>query len=674
MKKNIMLKIFCFIMICCFSFLFISCGYDSPPEGEEGSELGGQTEEMENLYGVKVLYRPLDYDYDVGSGAEPGQKNEYYGKYAFYILYYLYNIYGIPNATIINNIFKIQNAPAGEWTDKTFPEGEQDTRTLTFNYNYLPYLYDSIRYKVDTYGKVVGQIKEEEDVTSEDFTEYDLVGADVNTAWEWSFQYNNETYPSFVSTYNIDFQANNHIYTNSLSKNTVGNYYNENNYTDVYLGSNSVSDSEHYSDFVKALEYVIYSYALDLEPNAVLVNTRGNASNPYTVQINGYNTVDEALQARKDLFKKAGSFVGLATRQINKISTWIKTNVIGIDANNSKDSFTSYDKLYEVLNEEDAVIGYQPAPDANISTFEMGRAYDKAVDEIIKYVCRYATIGKEGGGDLTVDNRFLASEVIEYAGTTFYANSDAFFPKYDPTSSLSNRIRPLEYQSAVLMPRGERYLQAVTLTFKYDADLDGTDPSEGFNTDKFIDIQVELNYYNASKNKVYKLSTKQTRVYDGSFVWGCGPNMNDGFYSNVQANHGMVELNGFKNNSELQADGLLYAGSYIHLGAFDTSILPTDLADRNYKLYPYVSKNPLTLLGTTDVRKYYKLLEPSTGDNLEENQTYISGCFNEKMVEGKCDYLEIVYKVLKDKNDLTKNYNFYTGISMIDSSSLKYQL
>ena len=68
---------------------------------------------MENLYGVKVLYRPLNYDYDVGSGAEPGQKNDYYGIYAFQILSYLYNIYGIPDTdySILKNIFKIQNTP-----------------------------------------------------------------------------------------------------------------------------------------------------------------------------------------------------------------------------------------------------------------------------------------------------------------------------------------------------------------------------------------------------------------------------------------------------------------------------------------------------------------------------------------------------------------------------------
>ena len=669
MKKNIVLKIFCFIMICCFSFLFISCGYETPLEGEEGSELGGQTEEMENLYGVKVLYRPLNYDYDVGSGAEPGQKNDYYGIYAFQILSYLYNIYGIPDTdySILKNIFKIQNTPSSGWSDKTFPEGEQDTRTL-------PYLYDSIRYKVDIFGKVVGQIKDKEVVSSSDFTEYDLVGVDTNTAWEWSFRYDSTSYPSFMSSSSTKVEFNNHIYVKNFNETLLKDYYsNGKEYNDVYLGTQTAKDTENYSDFVKTLEYV--SYALDLEPNAVFV-TSSSGTIPYTVQINGYNSVDEALQARKDLFKKAGAFVGLSTRQINQISNWVKTNVIGLGSNITNDNLTYCDKLYEVLNASNEVIGYEPLEDySTTSTFDMGRAYDKAVDEIIKYVCRYATIGKEEGGDLTVENRFLASEVIEYAGTTFYASSDAFFPKYDPSAPLSTKIRPLEYQSAILMPRGERNINGIVIALKYDADLDGTDPDEGFNTEKYIDIKAELNYYNVSKNKLYTIASAQTRVSDGSFVFGSSQSeyIEDGKYSNVPPNHGMLELSGFEKNSELVADGLLVNDDSVHLGVYDTSILPTDLAERNYILFPFVSKSPLTLLGTTDVRKYYKLLEPTADDDLEENQTYIAGRFNEEMAAGKCDYLEIVYKVLKDKNNLAKNYNFYTGIISTEALSLDYE-
>ncbi len=663
MKKSILLRIFCFIMICCFSFVFISCGDAEPGEEEEGSPLSGHSAEMADLYGVKVLYRPLSYDYDVGSGAEPGQKNDYYGVYAFQILNYLYHIYGIPEETYgtIKDIFKIQNAPSTGWNDKNFSEGEQDTRTLTFDYNNIPYLYDSIRYKVDTKGNVIGQIKNDEIVTAEDFEGYEIVGADLNTSWKWSFQYDNSTYPSFVYSYNTGVQVNNHLYSKDF--NILKNYegYTKNQYNKIYLSETlNATDTEHYSDFVKTLEYVIYSYALDLEPEVVIVNTRGNGSDPYTIEINNTD-VDQKLQERKDLFKKAGAFVGLSTNQINKIANWIKVNVIGIGSNITNDTFTYYDKMYEILNGDGSLIGYQPAEDANVSSYDLGRSYDKAVDEIVKYVCKYASIGTEGGGDLTVENRFLASEVIEYAGAKFFATSDKFFPKYNPAAPSSNTIRPLEYQSVVLMPRSERYLQGLTIAIKYDADLDGTDPDEGFNTEKYIDIKVELNYYSRQTKKLYKLASDQTRVYDGSFVFGTGPHMEDGKYSNVPANHGLLELSGFDKNSELAADGLLY-NDYIKLGKYDTSLLPTDLADRNYLIAPFTTKNPLLLLGTTDVRKYYKLLEPTADEGLEENQTYISGRFNEEMVDGKCDYVEIVYKAIKDKNNLTKNYNFYTGI------------
>ena len=662
MKKSILLRIFCFIMICCFSFVFISCGDADPGEEEEGSPLSGHSAEMADLYGVKVLYRPLNYDYDVGSGAKPGEKNDYYGAYAYSILAHFYQIYGIVDNDSIQDIFKIQNTTVGpNWHDKEFPAGEQDTRTLTFDYNNLPYLYDSIRYKVDTKGNVIGQIKNDEIVTSEDFEGYEIVGTDFNTSWKWSFQYDNLTYPSFVSSSSTKVQTNDHIYVKYFNEELLKDHYiEENQYNEIYLGGSDKSDTEHYSDFVKTLEYVIYSYALDLEPEVVIVNTRGNGSAPYTIEINNTD-VDQKLQERKDLFKKAGAFVGLSTNQINKIANWIKVNVIGIGSNITNDTFTYYDKMYEILNGDGSLIGYQPAEDANVSSYDLGRSYDKAVDEIVKYVCKYASIGTEGGGDLTVENRFLASEVIEYAGAKFFATSDKFFPKYNPAAPSSNTIRPLEYQSVVLMPRSERYLQGLTIAIKYDADLDGTDPDEGFNTEKYIDIKVELNYYSSQTKKLYTLASDQTRVFDGSFVFGTGPHMEDGKYSNVPANHGLLELSGFDKNSELAADGLLY-NDYIKLGKYDTSLLPTDLADRNYLIAPFTTKNPLLLLGTTDVRKYYKLIEPTADEGLEENQTYISGRFNEEMVDGKCDYVEIVYKVIKDKNNLTKNYNFYTGI------------
>ncbi len=676
MKKNIILRIFCLIMICCFSFVFISCGGpESPLEDEEGGELSGRTEEIENLYGVKVLYRPLTYDYDVGSGAEPGQTNDYYGKYAYSIISYLYKIYGVLAEGTLKNIFSVYaNAPdvlPGNWTDT--PPNPDDR--IPFEYKNIPYLYDSIRYKVDTKGTVVGKVTNGEKTEYEKSEQYEIYAADLNQKWKWSFSYENSNIPALFSpnilaeTGSTNYKFNNKVYTNLQMLNTVSNHYQaqESKYIQAYVGT-----EEKYSTFVKALEYVIYCYSLDLEPNEVIVSSTQNGEEPYSVTIMGFNSVDEALENRKELFKKAGSFVGLASRQITKIANWIKINVIGLDSTITDDYFTTCDTIYEVVNAQGDVTGFEFS--GSTERFPLKREYSQAVDKIVKKVCEDVSIGKEGGGNLTVDNRFLASEVIEYAGTTFYANDDSFFPAYDPNDKTSTKIRPLEYQSVVIMPRGEKNINEVQILLKYDADMDGTNPDDGFNLDKYIDIKVELNYYNAEHKKLYVLTSEQTRVYDGAFVFSTGQYTDGGKWSHMPDDHGMLTLTNFNNCKELVNDGLLLKDEFIHLSKYDTSILPTDVADRNYVSSPYITQNPLVLLGTTDVRKYYSLIEPTADEALEENQTYITGRFNEKMVDGKCDYLEIVYKVLKDKNDLAKNYNFYTGIYMIDDENLDYHV
>ena len=207
-------------------------------------------------------------------------------------------------------------------------------------------------------------------------------------------------------------------------------------------------------------------------------------------------------------------------------------------------------------------------------------------------------------------------------------------------------------------------LSDLWIALKYDADLDGTE--EGvFDPNKYLDIIVELNYFNHSLNKVFVLGSQQTRVYDGGYVFGEDLEIN----GEIIENHGMVVFDDFTKNCNDPDFYDISIGGGVHVNAFNPDIgggiLKTDVGESGYNGQPMVSENPLVIVGTTDVRKYYSIIEPAD-EELGENQFYITGRANEQMYGGSdgCDYVEVTYKVLKQRGDTTTNYKFYTGVAM----------
>lgn len=650
-------------------------GSDPDEFDEDFDEDEYQEEMIYDMYGTRVLYRPDSYNYNTGSGAESGKENDYYGKYAYFILNALYETYGITKENRVTNYAK-----------------------LNIDEDKLPYFYDSIRYRVDTIGTVTHTKNEGEENSTALSTadQYIVVGAELNP-WKWSFDYNvsgwNAQYNAMLITEDFYYINNNKLINSQFTKQeeiaTQGliKYTQDvaDKYVEVYLGTDDESDSENYSDFVKTLEYVVYSYALDLEPNQVSVTINDNATSQddlYEVSIAGFESVDEALSDAKDLFTKIGSYVGLIERQINKISAWIKSNVVGDDvvdyyannSDNSNDSFTTYQKVTEVIG-TDGSVSYEFEVADSTSLYNL-RNYDKtndgsagAIDNIVRAVCSNVSIGTDNSSgtstDVTIDNRFLASEVKEYAGESFYIQDDANFPAPGASASLL-AIQPLEYQSVQLMPKEAIDVSDVWVAIKYDADLDGTE--EGvYDPTKYLDMIVELNYYNHTLNKLFVVGSQKTRVYSGGYVFG------EDYEANGEKieNHGMVLFENFASNCKDKTfESIAVNGEGLHLGPFNpdvgNGILKTDVADRGYKGWPIVSLSPKVLVGTSNARKYYSIIEP-LDEELEEGTTYITGRANEKMYAGDdgCDYLEITYKVLKKKGDRTTNYKFYTGLALL---------
>lgn len=676
-KKTIIFRIICLLMLCIFPALALLSGCDEFAELDDFEESDPETITSSSLYGTKVLYRPDDYNYDEGSGATDGGTNDYYGQYAWHIINFLYNIYEIGNNNSEDHFTIHYNNP-------NFPEEN------------IPYLYDSMRYQVNIEGLVTAR----KTITADDpnptavplpsSEQYYVVGADTSVAWNWGAPYemrllNNN--PQDTNTFLTYTEEQYNGYTIN-GNNLYGSYYDENSFLNsivayyslptftstlmnYYLGTENAyeTDTEKYSDFVKALEYAIYCYAVDLEPAQVTV-TFANDGTP-NVQVTGHtatndqSSVDLALAKAKENFQILGSFVGLADRQIEKIEAWVLDNIIGRDVVDNSDYFYTYSNVTEVVTvDENGEYSYSYEFDTMSSRIELGRDYEGTVANIIQNVCSEVSIGNDGGSDVTIDQRFPASEVMEYAGVSNNVYSDKSFAVPGQENS-ADKIRPYEYQSIVFMVKEEVSVDGVGIALKYDSGLDGT--TEGVYGEEYLDIIVDLNYYNNATDTLTVLKSRQIRVYDG-------PWDQDNVYWDWADGTGGKGFDAEETGApEDHYSGIYFDGVDIErLGVFKTNIgdgvLKTDVGENGYSSSLLISEDPLVLVGTTDVRKYYEIVEPGSSelDNelIPDGYTYLSGRFNSDMFSGAegCDYLEVTFKVLKRKSDTTPNrYKFYAG-------------
>lgn len=651
-------------------------------------------EQLENsqstpLYGTKVLYRPDHYDFNAGSGGTEEEENNYYGKYAWEILYRLELIYGISD---------LENPNIKDKEGESF---------ISFNTENLPYLYDSIRYQVDEYKQISNSLSFDGENWSSTFVDYTNMSANLNNAWNWSFEINEDDNSSRPYLYdNIDgkiikktgstidtiFDYGFDAYLQEL----ISPYYSRisTNYLNIYLGTSSAkeTETEKYSDFVKALEYVIYCYSLDLTPGEVEVVPVMQNGKYYQVTIyetvNGVRvsmTVDEALEKIKETFDKLGTYVGIAERNKIKIQNWILENVIGQDAmaNDSVIEYTNAtqitygDKTFVATNTTEAnqkldELGYDgediTIKDVTFETKKVGRDYQATVEKIIDGVCAEVQIGGNEDDDVNVDDRFLASEIMEYWGNSFAPGGDEDpFPYFEDFESGkgSRAIRPLEYQSAVIMFKEEVNVTSLTVAFQYDADLDGyqTATGEAFDGSRYLTIEVGLNYFNYATGEKTVVQTKTINVPDGKLVDLLGDDNLDeaskkaGVEFSQRVDFGLDEpiLGDWKKD--------LICGPFnVDIG---NGILKTDVGENGYRGNPFVSQDPITIVGTTSVKDYYEIIEP-TEEQIAKGETYLTGQLNAEKFKGSdgCDYLEVTYRVIKKVGDTTTNYKFYTGITV----------
>lgn len=635
-------RVICALFICMFAFLSVGCfgiGSDSDfhdllIEMYKNGEITLEElqEQLKNsmstpMYGTKVLYRPEHYDYDgaVGEGNE-----EYFGQFAWRILNALTETYG----TVTDTAYLSQ----------------QQLDLDYYNNISQKYYYDSIRYNIYSQEEYNSKIIYEEDTSgnitynnkkySEKWSESDFTTISVNTenAWNWTFgsKDNPEAWIYEDDYYGFDLAENNYIVKNSFGKNGNSNDYfdglqtyyinNQNNYTISYLGTELQQETENYSDYVKALEYVIYCITMDLTP--ANINVTLNADGTPNVKIGNFADVDSALTYIKEVFDKIGTYVGVSTAKAERIKDYILTNVIGANAlNNDFVSITKYDTVKVYQNSDGtqhteivgSTISEPPLP--------IHRDYEGVLNNIFDAIYKDVHIGSES--DDTINNRYPASEIIDYYGNNFFISADKEFAN----------IKPLEYQSAVLMFSEDVTVDNLMLHFKYDAGLDGDD---NYDPNASITINVYVNFYDHSEKRYYEKLVKETIVVkDGPFDFG---NEN-----NTMCLFGIAPVRG---------DG-------IEIEAFEPEIGNGVMKAMEYDGLTSIS-DPIRLIGTTQLKNYYQIVEPKES-TLDQNVYYSYGILNPLQFAGTdgCDYLEIAYEVIKTTGDVDTNYKFYTGLGTV---------
>ena len=666
-KKNLLVKIFSMFLTFCLCFCMVGCiGFDYDDIDEE--EIENMTDEefskwlqdskSVDMHGVKVLYRPESYNYDENSRPPEyaDKENNYYALYGWNILDYLFNIYIIPkNAYYIAN-----DASIG----KDFP-----------NENVLPYVYDTSRYVVTNATKYVSKDNEEEKY---------VVTANTNLNWNWSFAYNSTVVPSYMADREATITTNGILqkdFQSSANYNWVNNYYADENFSSPYktkfLGetnADGMRDYDNYSQFAKTLTYVMYRYALDLEPETVSV-TQTSDTNLVSVTIGGKD-VSTALDEVKALFDKLGDYVGINANQVTKMKNWILNNVIGSNAVNAQDYLTlttytqktneSGELLYygEEGEETTQVIeGKEVWVEKTPSTkLQYNHDYEGTVTKILNKVNSLVKIGGYDDENVDITGRYLASQITEYSANMFMIGDDRNFPQMgsDAAKKLT-AIPQLEYQSVSFMLSDETKIDEIWVALKYDADFSGTELDKY--GEEYIELSLELNYYSYAENKVYSRQSPILKVYDGSYdmnylmfdddtsAW-TGPDITCPRYHS--SGYAFEDL------------GSLVRQDYLTVGEYNTKIgnkiLMTDVGRADYKGRNLKSKKPIVITGHSNVKNYFEIVESETTE--EGQSTFRSGRYNKEMFSGTdgCDYLEICYKVYKQPG-VNKNYRFYTGIA-----------
>lgn len=442
---------------------------DDPSISEPGEDDFGGTTGGISLDGVKVLRKPLTYDFE-GNTPDNGAENEsdYYRHFSKWILTYLFRTYGNFNylSEGYNNILEQINSVSNNNNINILISQFNDP---TQQNNFL-YFYDAIRYQI-----VPASLEGE-------------VEADPSKGWKWTINSDNRDYKPLMSVYGFDdidypfnFSTFNEYYTLGINVPGLELPFIATSFSQAFIGTTTNP-----SDYVDALTYAIYNLVLGVEPNEITISYDASTSRQRAI-VEGF--VDEgaygtesykssaslALADVKAKFTHLGSYVGLTTRDKENIINYILENVIGADA-----------------RETNPYVNYY---------------YDDVVEAIVSYCSTTTKIGHTEGAeevdDTTIGDSFMASEVVDFPYTSFFSSMED-----DPFEFVQG---PYEYQSFVLMPSSDTVkITDIWLDFKYDAGNDGDENV----TEQSLEIEVSVRW-NKGDGSPIRVVKKTIVVKDG---------------------------------------------------------------------------------------------------------------------------------------------------------------
>lgn len=700
MKKNKWFRILSFIF--CFTFLLFA-GCDASEDALEEEESTGIS--TQSLSGAKVLSRPANYSFSeaVGTFSE-----HYYNLFARDIMNKLYFVYNSQRLEYEDQTKIYQNLVLKDAGGANYQTYSQFTGE---NSNYL---LDSPRYtitKVETVRQ--GTSIEKQVLYVEDDSAWNWA-VDANTAGSKTmFEKAKEVYPSLVvyddGKYSViglgmewtAFTASADIgipdygkyyYSDDVVKKDpvtglVNDYY-KSPYYQQYVEGATVTLSNHFQD---ALEYVTYMFVLGYDYAKLTEEgeverdaggkyiesdefdyfdfeiTKSATTGVTAMSVGGWGAnkipVEEALNLAKNKYQEIGGYVGVVDKNIDQLTRFVLDIVIGQNAY-ARNVFELEQKNYvydfgglsaaEIAALSDAAKeAYKQNDPTNAHTStKFHRNYDAIVRNVIANACKEAPIGESDGAQVTLENNFVASQISDYTGDYFFMAYDA--DKNDPNNDggsdkfMFKNIEAAEYQSIVLFPMLadlNKPLTDIWLAFEY---FDNPDPTKTMLDE--LTINVGFRYFSCDGNggdgKLLFDDSKQMKIKKGqNGTLGGDPDEN-WFY--------ICDTDTLTPDLKIGSDVVVKT-------LFNNSI-------GNNCLNPFVSsltpvlgrKASKTITGLDNARQYYKLNDSkSYGQYGTLNEAMFS---RNKAGNEACDFMEVYFDIVKDKNASNVSYNFKVGL------------
>ena len=441
------------------------------------------------------------------------------------------------------------------------------------------------------------------------------------TAWKtagWTKVFeNSETHPDYASSYYGDKKL--------IEDSTETDYFYSPFYAESGTQNNYFQDALEYAIYLISLGYTVEDDADYFDFSISYDNATGLVSG---MTVGGWETnkisvshkTNGALKRAKEKYDAQTNFVGLKDTNIAEITKFVKKIVIGDNA-----------------LAKDVV---------NIGSVTINRDYENVVSNIVTYACTQAPIGRDKEGHkITLGDNFLTSKITDYVGDYFGINLEVDEDGEYDDSNLFGNIDAAEYQSIVLFPQAEdvgKKLTDVWIVFEYFELEEGS--TRVIDQENGITMNVGIRYFNNETGEIVELAATQITVgygkngetEDEPITMICFGE--DDYGSDVQFEESVTVNTQFDNNV---GDGAINA---LENGTFDGDGI-------------IEFKKSMSISGLGDAKDYFKLNDSSSYGQY--------GTLNEEMFAGVCDFVEIYFDIVKDKNNTNKSYAFKVGTMIV---------